>query len=144
MPCAALGVVPDPVLVTGAMGQVGQLVTALLVDRGRAVIALDLPTAGAQVGARRPPDAGLARGLLRRPPGRGPGRPSGGPAALCCLRFFTDARGRTVVERGLDQVRGGLVRQQATRFLGYIDTNGDLVLPEDTEPPGTVPFDQEN
>jgi hypothetical protein len=112
-----------------------------------------------------------------------------------------------VVERGLDQVRGGLVRQQATRFLaifaavsasvfvfynvpaqwfglhadpwpddvqkrsylggsvcggdserpcrdpdlplptkdsGYIDTNGDLVLPEDTEPPGTVPFDQEN
>ena len=52
MPCAALGVVPDPVLVTGAMGQVGQLVTALLVDRGRAVIALDLPTAGAQVGAQ--------------------------------------------------------------------------------------------
>lgn len=60
------------------------------------------------------------------------------------MRFFTDARGRTVVERGLDQVRGGLVRQQASRFLGYIDTNGALVLPEDTEPPGTVPFDQEN
>lgn len=52
MPSAALGVVPGPVLVTGAMGQVGQLVTALLVDRGRAVIALDLPTAGAQVGAQ--------------------------------------------------------------------------------------------
>ena len=27
--------------------------------------------------------------------------------ALSCLRFFTDDRGRTVVERGLDQVRGG-------------------------------------
>lgn len=38
-------------------------------------------------------------------------------AALCCLRFFTDDRGRTVVERGLDSVRGGVVRQQFTRFL---------------------------
>ena len=38
-------------------------------------------------------------------------------AALCCLRFFTDDRGRTVVERGLDQVRGGVVRQQFVRFL---------------------------
>jgi hypothetical protein len=38
-------------------------------------------------------------------------------AALCCLRFFTDDRGRTIVERGLDNVRGGLVRQQFVRFL---------------------------
>ena len=38
-------------------------------------------------------------------------------AALCCLRYFTDDRGRTVVERGLDHVRGGFVRQQFTRFL---------------------------
>ena len=38
-------------------------------------------------------------------------------AGLCCLRFFTDDRGRTVVERGLDSVRGGFVRQQFTRFL---------------------------
>lgn len=38
-------------------------------------------------------------------------------AALCCLRFFTDDRGRTVVERGLDRVRGGFVRQQLVRFL---------------------------
>jgi hypothetical protein len=38
-------------------------------------------------------------------------------AALCCLRFFTDDRGRTIVERGLDQVRGGVVKQQITRFL---------------------------
>lgn len=38
-------------------------------------------------------------------------------AALCCLRYFVDDRGRTIVERGLDQVRGGFVRQQFTRFL---------------------------
>ena len=37
--------------------------------------------------------------------------------ALCCLRFFTDSRGRTVVERGLDEVGGGFVAQQTTRFL---------------------------
>ncbi|WP_142254501.1 spirocyclase AveC family protein, partial [Mycobacterium colombiense] len=37
--------------------------------------------------------------------------------ALCCLRFFTDDRGRTIVERGLDHVRGGLASQQLTRFL---------------------------
>ncbi|GAB93896.1 spirocyclase AveC family protein [Gordonia rhizosphera] len=37
--------------------------------------------------------------------------------ALCCLRYFTDDRGRTVVERGLDHVRGGFARQQFTRFL---------------------------
>lgn len=38
-------------------------------------------------------------------------------AALCCLRFFTDHRGRTVVERGLDNVRGGFAKQQFVRFL---------------------------
>lgn len=38
-------------------------------------------------------------------------------AGLCCLRYFTDDRGRTVVERGLDRVRGGAVRQQFVRFL---------------------------
>jgi hypothetical protein len=37
--------------------------------------------------------------------------------ALCCLRFFTDDRGRTIVERGLDSVRGGVARQQGVRFL---------------------------
>jgi hypothetical protein len=37
--------------------------------------------------------------------------------AMCSLRYFTDDRGRTVVERGLDQVRGGVAKQQATRFL---------------------------
>ncbi|GGV45034.1 DUF5135 domain-containing protein [Actinomadura cremea] len=36
--------------------------------------------------------------------------------ALCCLRYFTDDRGRTVVERGLDGVRAGVARQ-LTRFL---------------------------
>ena len=38
-------------------------------------------------------------------------------AGLCCLRYFTDDRGRTVVERGLDHVRGGVVKQQFIRFL---------------------------
>lgn len=38
-------------------------------------------------------------------------------AALCCLRFFTDDRGRTIVERGLDSVRGGFAKQQFVRFL---------------------------
>jgi hypothetical protein len=38
-------------------------------------------------------------------------------AALCCLRFFTDDRGRTLVERGLDSVRGGVAKQQFIRFL---------------------------
>lgn len=37
--------------------------------------------------------------------------------ALCCLRFFTDDRGRTIVERGLEHVRGGFGRLQLTRFL---------------------------
>jgi hypothetical protein len=37
--------------------------------------------------------------------------------ALTCLRYFTDDRGRTVVERGLDQVRGGFAKQQLVRFL---------------------------
>ncbi|MBY8863535.1 spirocyclase AveC family protein [Nocardia sp. CA2R105] len=38
-------------------------------------------------------------------------------AGLCCLRFFTDEDGRTVVERGLDHLRGGSARQQLARFL---------------------------
>jgi len=38
-------------------------------------------------------------------------------AGLCCLRFFTDERGRTIVERGLDSVRGGVIKQQFVRFL---------------------------
>jgi hypothetical protein len=42
---------------------------------------------------------------------------AGVQTAMCCLRFFTDDRGRTVVERGLDHVRGGFVAQQLTRFL---------------------------
>ncbi len=127
--------------------------------------------------------------------------------ALSCLRYFTDDRGRTVVERGLDQVRGGFVRQQLVRFLaifaavsasffflynipaqwigmhsdpwpedhlkrsyfnggicgdgtdvpcpdpslpiptkrsGYINTDGELVLPEGVQLPKTVPFDRGN
>lgn len=126
-------------------------------------------------------------------------------AALCCLRYFTDDRGRTVVERGLDNVRGGFVKQQFTRFLaifagvsacffifynipavwlgmhadpwpedhqkrsyfnggicgdgtdipcpnpvlpiptkhsGYINTDGQLVLPEGAELPAVVPFER--
>ncbi|MBI3227633.1 MAG: spirocyclase AveC family protein [Mycolicibacterium cosmeticum] len=38
-------------------------------------------------------------------------------AALCCLRYFTDDRGRTIAERGLDHVRGGVAKQQFIRFL---------------------------
>ena len=38
-------------------------------------------------------------------------------AALCCLRYFTDDKGQTVVERGLDRLGGGFARQQFVRFL---------------------------
>jgi hypothetical protein len=38
-------------------------------------------------------------------------------AGLCALRFFTDDRGRTFVERGLERLRAGFAREQATRFL---------------------------
>jgi hypothetical protein len=126
-------------------------------------------------------------------------------AAMCCLRYFTDDRGRTIVERGLDNVRGGFARQQFTRFLaifaaisgcffffynvpaqwiamhsdpwpadhlkrsyfnggicgdgtdvpcpdpvlpiptkrsGFINVDGELVLPDGAELPRTVPFDR--
>ncbi len=128
-------------------------------------------------------------------------------AALCCLRYFTDDRGRTVVERGLDHVRGGFARQQFVRFLaifaavsacffffynvpaqwfgmhadpwpadhmkrsyftggicgdgtdvpcpdpalpiptkhsGFINTDGELVLPDGAEVPTVVPFEPGN
>ena len=128
-------------------------------------------------------------------------------AGLCCLRYFTDDRGRTVVERGLDRVRGGFVKQQFIRFLaifaavsgcffffynvpaqwfgmhadpwpedvqkrsyfnggicgdgtdqpcpnpglpmptkrsGFINTDGELVLPEGVELPRVVPFERGN
>ncbi|WP_433715046.1 spirocyclase AveC family protein [Nocardia sp. CA-084685] len=38
-------------------------------------------------------------------------------AGLCALRYYTDDRGRTFVERGLERIQGGAVKQQATRFL---------------------------
>jgi hypothetical protein len=38
-------------------------------------------------------------------------------AGLCALRYFTDDRGRTFVERGLESIQGGFVKQQITRFL---------------------------
>ncbi len=38
-------------------------------------------------------------------------------AGFCSLRFFTDDRGRTFVERGLERVQGGYVKQQFVRFL---------------------------
>ena len=49
-------------------------------------------------------------------------------AAMCCLRYFTDDRGRTVVERGLDQVRGGAIRQQVARFLAVFAAISALLL----------------
>ena len=39
-------------------------------------------------------------------------------AGLCCLRYFTDDRGRTVVERGLDRVRGGFVKTATHPLFG--------------------------
>jgi hypothetical protein len=38
-------------------------------------------------------------------------------AGLCALRYFTDDRGRTFVERGLERVQGGFARHLLTRFL---------------------------
>jgi hypothetical protein len=38
-------------------------------------------------------------------------------AGFCSLRFFTDDRGRTFAERGLERVQGGAVKKQGTRFL---------------------------
>lgn len=38
-------------------------------------------------------------------------------AGLCCLRYFTDDRGRTFVERGIERIQGGFAKQQFTRFL---------------------------
>lgn len=38
-------------------------------------------------------------------------------AGLCSLRYFTDDRGRTFVERGSERLQGGFVKQQITRFL---------------------------
>jgi hypothetical protein len=124
---------------------------------------------------------------------------------LACLKFFTDDRERTFVERGLENVRGGFATQQFVRFLaifaavsacffvfynvpaqwigmhsdpwpkdvlersyftqpvcgegsgsdracpdpslpvptkrsGYVNTKGQLVMPEGTSVPTTVPF----
>jgi hypothetical protein len=38
-------------------------------------------------------------------------------AGFCSLRFFTDDRGRTFVERGLERVQGGAVKRDLMRFL---------------------------
>ena len=38
-------------------------------------------------------------------------------AGFCSLRFFTDDRGRTFAERGLERVQGGAVKRQSMRFL---------------------------
>jgi len=38
-------------------------------------------------------------------------------AGFCSLRYFTDDRGRTYVERGLENIRGGAVMRESTRFL---------------------------
>jgi hypothetical protein len=38
-------------------------------------------------------------------------------AGFCSLRFFTDDRGRTFVERGLERVEGGWAKKQWMRFL---------------------------
>ena len=43
-------------------------------------------------------------------------------AGFCSLRFFTDDRGRTFAERGLERVRGGAVKKELTRFLAIFAT----------------------
>lgn len=55
-------------------------------------------------------------------------------AALCCLRFFTDDRGRTVVERGLDTVRGGFFRRQFVRFLAIFGVSAHASSSSTTSP----------
>ncbi|MEU5880521.1 spirocyclase AveC family protein [Spirillospora sp. NPDC047279] len=47
-------------------------------------------------------------------------------AGLCALRYFTDDRGRTVVERGLERVQGGFVKLQVTRFLAIFAASSAL------------------
>jgi hypothetical protein len=127
--------------------------------------------------------------------------------ALSCLRFFTDDKGRTVVERGLDEITGGFAKQQIIRCLaifaavsacffffynvpaqwfgmhsdpwpedhqkrsyfnggicgdgtdvpcpdpvvpiptkhsGYVNVDGELVLPDGVELPKVVPFERGN
>jgi hypothetical protein len=39
---------------------------------------------------------------------------------LCSIRFFTNDRGQTFVEKGLETVPGGVIRQQFTRMLALI------------------------
>lgn len=131
----------------------------------------------------------------------------GAQAGLCSLRYFTDDRGRTFVERGLERIKGGFAKQQGMRFLaifaacsafffvfynvpaqwfamhaepwpadiqkrsyfnmgicgegtgrlcphpalpipsndsGYIDPDGQLILPDGVELPRIVPFDRGN
>ncbi|WP_068269986.1 spirocyclase AveC family protein [Aldersonia kunmingensis] len=52
----------------------------------------------------------------------------GAQTAFCCLRYFTDDRGRTVVERGLDNIRGGVVKQQFIRFLAIFGACSAIFL----------------
>ena len=58
-------------------------------------------------------------------------------AGLCCMRYFTDDRGRTFVERGLDNVRGGFVTPAVHALPG--DLRGlQRVLLRLLQPPGPV------
>jgi hypothetical protein len=38
-------------------------------------------------------------------------------AGFCSLRFFTDDRGRTFAERGMERIQGGAVKKESMRFL---------------------------
>ncbi len=38
-------------------------------------------------------------------------------AGFCSLRYFTDDRGRTFAERGLERIQGGVVKRESMRFL---------------------------
>ncbi len=43
-------------------------------------------------------------------------------AGFCSLRFFTDDRGRTFAERGLEKVEGGRAKKEGIRFLAIFAT----------------------